>query len=133
MTGRLDGKVIIIAGAASRGEGVGTGKAMAVLSAREGAKVVLVNRTPERAEALRRAAVRAWAATDSRNRLLKVLRAKHRNPETFVEGQLVFVWRQGRVGTGRWHGPGVVVLPTTGGAWVNVRGSPWRVSNEQMR
>lgn len=53
MTGRLDGKVIIIAGAASRGEGVGTGKAMAVLSAREGAKVVLVNRTPERAEALR--------------------------------------------------------------------------------
>ena len=53
MTGRLDGKVIIIAGAASRGEGVGTGKAMAVLSAREGAKVVLVNRTPERAELLR--------------------------------------------------------------------------------
>ena len=38
MAGRLDGKVIIIAGAASRGEGVGTGKAMAVLSARQGAK-----------------------------------------------------------------------------------------------
>ena len=53
MTGRLDGKVVIIAGAASRGEGVGTGHAMAVLSAREGAKVVLVNRTAERAEALR--------------------------------------------------------------------------------
>ena len=53
MTGRLDGKVVIIAGAASRGEGVGTGKAMAILSAREGAKVVLVNRTAERAEALR--------------------------------------------------------------------------------
>ena len=53
MTGRLDGKVVIIAGAASRGEGVGTGHAMAVLSAREGAKVVLVNRTADRAEALR--------------------------------------------------------------------------------
>jgi len=53
MAGRLDGKVIIIAGAASRGEGVGTGKAMAILAAREGAKVTLVNRTAERAEALR--------------------------------------------------------------------------------
>jgi NAD(P)-dependent dehydrogenase (short-subunit alcohol dehydrogenase family) len=54
MTGRLNDKVIIIAGAASRGEGVGTGKAMALLSAREGAKVVLVNRSAERAEALRK-------------------------------------------------------------------------------
>ena len=54
MAGRLDGKVVIVAGAASRGEGVGTGKAMAVLAAREGAKVMLVNRSAERAEALRR-------------------------------------------------------------------------------
>ncbi len=54
MAGRLDGKVIIIAGAASRGEGVGTGKAIAMLAVREGAKVTLVNRTAERAEALRR-------------------------------------------------------------------------------
>jgi len=53
MAGRLDGKVIIIAGAASRGEGVGTGKAMAVLSARQGAKVLLVNRSADRAEDLR--------------------------------------------------------------------------------
>ena len=87
----------------------------------------------ERSEKLRGAATRAWAATDSRSRLLKVLRARHRIPETFVEGQLVFAWRQGRVGIGKWHGPGVIALPTTGGAWVNVRGSLWRVSNEQMR
>ena len=53
MAGRLDGKVIIIAGAASRGEGVGTGKAMAFLSARQGAKVLLVNRSADRAEDLR--------------------------------------------------------------------------------
>ncbi len=53
MTGRLDGKVVIITGAASRGEGVGTGKAMAIQSAREGAKVLLVNRSAERAESLR--------------------------------------------------------------------------------
>lgn len=54
MTGRLAGKVVVVAGAASRGEGVGTGKAMALLAAREGAKVALINRSTERAEALRR-------------------------------------------------------------------------------
>jgi len=87
----------------------------------------------KRAEELRQAAVRAWAAMDNRSRLLKSLRARHRTLQTFVEGQLVFVWRQTRVGQGRWHGPGVVVLPTVGGAWVNMRGSLWRVSNEQLR
>ena len=50
---RLKGKVAIVTGAASRGEGVGNGKAMAMLFAREGAKVLLVNRSAERAEALR--------------------------------------------------------------------------------
>jgi NAD(P)-dependent dehydrogenase (short-subunit alcohol dehydrogenase family) len=50
--GRLDGKVAIVTGAASRGEGVGNGAAAAILFAREGAHVVLVNRSPERAEAL---------------------------------------------------------------------------------
>lgn len=52
MSGRLDGKVVIVAGAASRGDGVGTGHAMAVLAAREGARVVLVNRSADRATAL---------------------------------------------------------------------------------
>ena len=52
MTGRLEGKVVVVTGAASRGEGVGTGKAISILSAREGARVVLVNRSIERAEAL---------------------------------------------------------------------------------
>jgi NAD(P)-dependent dehydrogenase (short-subunit alcohol dehydrogenase family) len=42
--GRLSGKVAIVTGAASRGEGVGNGAAAAILFAREGAKVVLVNR-----------------------------------------------------------------------------------------
>jgi len=49
---RLAGKVALITGAASRGEGVGNGAATAILFAREGAKVVLVNRSVERAEAL---------------------------------------------------------------------------------
>jgi len=50
--GRMLGKVAIVTGAASRGEGIGNGAATAMLFAREGAKVVLVNRLAERAEAL---------------------------------------------------------------------------------
>jgi len=57
MAGRLQDKVIIVTGAAPRAEGVGNGMAMAVLAAREGAKVVLVNRSAERAEALRESIV----------------------------------------------------------------------------
>ena len=73
-------------------------------------------------------------ALDNRTRqLVKVMRARHRTPQTFTEGQMVFVWRQPRVAAGRWHGPGVIVLPTAGGAWVNMLGSLWRVSNEQLR
>ncbi len=54
MAGRLEGKVAIVTGAASRGEGTGNGKAMSLLFAREGARVVLVNRSLERADRLRR-------------------------------------------------------------------------------
>jgi len=49
MAGRLAGKVAIVTGAAPRGEGVGNGMATAILFAREGAKVLLVNRSAERA------------------------------------------------------------------------------------
>ena len=50
--GRLTGKVAIVTGAASQAEGVGNGAAVAMLFAREGASVVLVNRSLERAQAL---------------------------------------------------------------------------------
>jgi NAD(P)-dependent dehydrogenase (short-subunit alcohol dehydrogenase family) len=49
---RLRGKVAIVTGAAAQGEGVGNGAAVAMLFAREGARVVLVNRGLERAKAL---------------------------------------------------------------------------------
>ena len=54
MAGRLRDKVAVVTGAAPRGEGVGNGMATAILFAREGAKVVLVNRNAERADKLAR-------------------------------------------------------------------------------
>ena len=50
--GRLTGKVAIVTGAASRAEGIGNGAATAILFAREGAKVILVNRNLDRAKTL---------------------------------------------------------------------------------
>jgi NAD(P)-dependent dehydrogenase (short-subunit alcohol dehydrogenase family) len=50
--GRLAGKVAVVTGAASQAEGVGNGAAVAMLFAREGAGVVLVNRNRDRAKAL---------------------------------------------------------------------------------
>ena len=47
---RLKDKVAIVTGAGSRGPGTGNGKAAAILFAREGAKVLLVDLCPERAE-----------------------------------------------------------------------------------
>jgi NAD(P)-dependent dehydrogenase (short-subunit alcohol dehydrogenase family) len=51
MTGRLEGKIAVVVGAGQTpGETVGNGRAMAVLFAREGAKVLCVDRVAERAE-----------------------------------------------------------------------------------
>jgi NAD(P)-dependent dehydrogenase (short-subunit alcohol dehydrogenase family) len=47
---RLSGKVAIVAGAGSQGEGIGIGRAISVLMAREGARVVLVDRVAQFAE-----------------------------------------------------------------------------------
>ena len=47
---RLEGKVAIITGAGSSGEGIGNGKAAAILMAREGARVLLVDQMEDRAK-----------------------------------------------------------------------------------
>jgi len=52
---RLAGKVAIVTGAGSEGSGVGTGRAISLVFAREGASVCLVDRERERAEETRRA------------------------------------------------------------------------------
>lgn len=46
---RLAGKVALVTGAGSQGDGVGTGKAISYVFACEGARVCLVDREPERA------------------------------------------------------------------------------------
>jgi NAD(P)-dependent dehydrogenase (short-subunit alcohol dehydrogenase family) len=52
--GRVEGKVAVVTGAGSTpGPGVGTGKATAIVLAREGARVLLVDLHPERAEETR--------------------------------------------------------------------------------
>ena len=50
---RLAGKVAIVTGAGSRAEGIGNGRAAAVLFAREGARVLCVDRSGAAAEATR--------------------------------------------------------------------------------
>jgi NAD(P)-dependent dehydrogenase (short-subunit alcohol dehydrogenase family) len=52
-TPRLSGKVAIVTGAGSRAEGIGNGRAAAILFAREGARVLLVDRSGAAAEATR--------------------------------------------------------------------------------
>lgn len=47
---RLAGKVAIVTGAGSRAEGIGNGRAAAVLFAREGARVLLVDQSQAAAE-----------------------------------------------------------------------------------
>jgi NAD(P)-dependent dehydrogenase (short-subunit alcohol dehydrogenase family) len=49
MTGRVDGKAVIVFGAGSVGPGLGNGKAAAILYAREGASVLCVDRSAEAA------------------------------------------------------------------------------------
>ncbi len=53
MAGRLAGKVAIVTGAGSRGAGVGNGKAVSILFAREGARILCVDAVPARAQETR--------------------------------------------------------------------------------
>lgn len=54
MAGRVQGKVAIVTGAGSDGPGIGNGKAAAIVYAREGAKVLLVDRNLSAAQETKR-------------------------------------------------------------------------------
>lgn len=60
---RLEGKVAIVTGAGSQTDGIGNGRAAAILFAREGAKVLLVDRKGDRAEETRRQLLEEGLAT----------------------------------------------------------------------
>ena len=120
--GRLAGKVAIVTGAASQAEGVGNGAAVAMLFAREGAKVVLVNRSPERAEALE-ATIRAEGGEAT------AFAADVTQPEATEAMAAFAVERYGRldilhnnvgVGARRQHGDGVAATTGTGCSQTNL-------------
>ena len=50
---RLDGRVAIVTGAGSRADGIGNGRASAILMARNGARVALIDTVPEWVERTR--------------------------------------------------------------------------------
>ena len=59
---RLKGKVAIVTGAGSRAEGIGNGRATAVVLARHGARVMLVDMVAQWAEETKRLIEAAYAA-----------------------------------------------------------------------
>jgi NAD(P)-dependent dehydrogenase (short-subunit alcohol dehydrogenase family) len=73
---RLEGKVAIVTGAGSSGPGVGTGKATSILFAREGAKVLLIDRVAQHATetltAIRGRGVRLQCSRPTLRRLRRV-------------------------------------------------------------
>ena len=70
--------------------------------------------------------------------MLKVLRSCYCVPQDFIEGPMVFVWRQPRVGnppkagSGRLHERELFVLPNVDRAQTHMRGLFWWVAHEQM-
>jgi NAD(P)-dependent dehydrogenase (short-subunit alcohol dehydrogenase family) len=91
MSGRLQGKVAIVTGAGSRGPGLGNGKAAAILFAREGARVLCVDRVLERAQetvdriAAESGVASAWAADVTRaedcRRMVSLAAERHGPPD----------------------------------------------------
>ncbi len=126
MAGRLTGKVAIVTGAASVGPGVGNGKATAILFAREGAKVLLVNRSESHAKELQREIEEEGGECSAFAADVTHAEEVERMVDAAVEryGQLDIL--HNNVGTG---GPGTVVNVTEE-VWdnamnINLKGTMW--------
>ena len=88
-----------------------------------------------RSEDLRKAARQALVDTDSKERLQRSLRARPRRAHGelhFIEGEPVYVWRQGRRGSHAKVGPCFVVLQKGDTVWVTRRGELWKCNKIQV-
>eukprot|EP00971_Amphidinium_carterae_P332368 6466496-Amphidinium_carterae.1 len=87
-----------------------------------------------RREELRQAAWKSLIETQSKERLLRALRAQHRLPLKELQiGELVMIWRQPGHQRGSWHGPGSVVLSQGQHVWCAVRGNIWKINRTHVR
>ena len=81
---RLEGKVAIVTGAGSSGPGFGIGKATSILFAREGARVLLVDRVAQAAEetlaTIREEGGEASVFEEKRKPIMKVVSTTFRKP-----------------------------------------------------
>ena len=84
---------------------------------------------------IRHAANRAYLEQQHRDRLLQAMRTRHRMPGVpLVPGMRVWVWRKPARGRQEgWYGPGVILAKTGSGAFVQIKGALWKVSEQQMR
>ena len=89
----------------------------------------------KRAEEIRQAARRALVEVDGRERLQRAVRARPRRAReehSFIEGEPVYVWRQGRRGSMAKVGPCFVVLQKGDTVWVARRGELWKCNRSQV-
>eukprot|EP00435_Cladocopium_sp_Y103_P060316 s936_g22.t1 len=89
----------------------------------------------QRSEQIRQAARKALMEVDGRERLQRAVRARPRRAHEnlhFVEGEPVYVWRQGRRGSQAKVGPCFVVLQKGDTVWVTRRGELWKCNKIQI-
>ena len=88
-----------------------------------------------RSEHLRGVAREAWAKLQSRERLLRSLRARNRGQGyIFRVGQQVWVHRKPLSGrAAAWYGPGTIASLTPTGAFVMMRGSLWKCNSASLK
>eukprot|EP00971_Amphidinium_carterae_P291425 5785768-Amphidinium_carterae.2 len=88
-----------------------------------------------RSSDIRHAANRAYLKQQHRSRLRVAMRTRHRKPDVpLTPGMRVWVWRKPQRGRlPGWYGPGLILCKTTSGAYVQVSGALWKVTEQNMR
>eukprot|EP00971_Amphidinium_carterae_P104075 2061131-Amphidinium_carterae.1 len=88
-----------------------------------------------RAADIRHTATRAFLEQQHRSRLRTALRTRHRVPDApMLPGMRVWVWRKPQRGRfPGWYGPDLILVKTSSGAYVQVSGALWKVSEQNMR